>query len=233
MTNALAIDSKGQPDRFARDRGQAVAAARSHSRRVFWLKRLIVLSAIGSLAVLAGVSILEPFSKVPGNVSMANASLNGTKITMELPRLNGFRKDGKPYQVRARSGVQDVRSPKIIELNEVEARIQMESDNTVNVLAPAGIFDSGTDLMKLTSGKTGELITLKSTSGFQANLRSADVNLKAGTLNSQEPVNVIMPNGKVDADRVEVADGGKVITFTGNVRSLFSAAKGETAQGTQ
>ncbi len=230
MSNALAIDAATKSGEYVRDRSKAIIAARSHSRRVLWLKRFIVLGSFGSAAVLAAVAIFDPFSAVPGNVSIASASLNGTKITMELPRLNGFRKDGKPYQVRARSGIQDVRSPKVIELNEVEARIQMENDNSVNVVAPSGIFDSGADLMKLFAGKGGELITLKSTSGFLAHLRSADVNLKAGTLTSQEHVFVSMPNGKVDADRVDVADGGKVITFIGNVKSLFNPAKGEGAQ---
>lgn len=182
---------------------------------------------------MIAVAVIDPFSVVPANVSIAAASLSGTKITMELPKLNGFRRDGKPYEVRARSGVQDVRTPKIIELNEVEARIQVESDNTVNVIAPFGVFDSGADLMKLSVRNAEEHISLKSTSGFTVRLRSGDVNLKAGTLRSSEPVSVLMPNGTVNADSVDVDDNGRHITFAGNVRSLFNPPEnpgGQTAE---
>jgi len=205
-----------------RDRSRAFAAARAHSRLVALMKRLIVISSTGGIIGLIGVTVIDPFSIVPANVSISAASLSGTKITMELPKLNGFRRDGKPYEVRARSGVQDVRTPKIIELNEVEARIQVESDNTVNVIAPFGVFDSGTDLMKLSTRHAKEHISLKSTSGFTVMLRSGEVNLKAGTLRSFDPVSVVMPNGTVNAESVDVDDNGRHITFTGNVRSLFN-----------
>lgn len=231
MNNALAINSAGRAGSAAHDRSKALAAARTHSVRVYWLKRFIVsFSVIAGLALMA-IAIFEPFSTMPDNISVAGASLNGTKITMELPRLNGFRKDGRPYQVRARSGVQDVRSPKLIELSDVEARIQLEHSNIVNVIAPKGIFDSGADAMKLFAGPSGENITLKSSTGFFVVLRSADVDLKAGTLRSVEPVDVQMPNGRIHADQIDVIDGGKVITFAGNVRSLFANPGSEPAAG--
>lgn len=147
---------------------------------------------------------------------------------MELPRLSGFRKDGKPYQVRARSGVQDIRTPKIIELSEVEARIQVENENTVNVIAPWGVFDSGADSMKMFTQTRAETITMKSTSGYTVILRSADINLKSGDLVSPDKVIVLMPSGTIAADAVQVGDGGKIVTFNGNVTSLFKSADAES-----
>ncbi len=214
--------------RTNRHRELTIIAARRHSKRVRILKRGIVAGAIAAVGLLIAVTMVDPFSNVPADISIAAASLNGTKITMEFPKLSGFRKDGKPYQVRARSGVQDVRSPKVIELNEVEARIQVEAENAVNVIAPAGIFDSGTDLMKLSIRKKEEPITLKSSSGFTVVLQSAEVNLKAGALSSNDPVTVRMPNGTITSDRLAVSDGGKLIIFSGSVRSLFKTSGVET-----
>lgn len=232
MTQSLTADRNFE---FAgrADRSDAILAARKHSRRVAHLKRGIIVGSTLGIGLLAAVAIFDPFSSVPANVSIAAASLSGTKITMELPKLNGFRKDGKPYQVRARSGVQDVRSPKIIELNEVEARVQVEENNSVNVIAPAGVFDSGTDSMKLRTVRQGEEITLKSTSGFVVLLKSADVNLKSGSLVSNDPVSVQMPNGTITADTVNVGESGKNIVFNGNVRSLFKSRESESEVGTE
>lgn len=210
------------------NRSKAVSEARRHSARVIFFKRAIVIGSILGIGGLAVVSLIDPFSGIPANVSIASTSLNGTKITMELPKLNGYRKDGKPYEVRARAGVQDVRTPKLIELTEVEARIQLEESNVVNVIAPNGLFDTGADKLKLTTAREGERITLKSTSGFVVVLKSADVNLKLGLLDSEQDVIVNMPNGNISSDQVSVTESGKLITFTGNVKSLFRSRDGET-----
>lgn len=214
------------------DRRVAFEHVRRHSRLVKRLRVAIVAGSLLTVLVLVGAAFVDPFGKVPGNVSIASASLNGTKITMELPRLDGFRKDGKPYQVRARSGVQDVRNPKVIELNEVEARIQVEQANTVNVIAPAGIFDSGADQMKLLTRRAGETITLKSTSGFNVILQEAEVNLKAGSLQSSKPVVVQMPSGSIESESMRVSENAKVIIFDGNVRSLFRSRDDTNKQDT-
>ena len=217
---------------LGRERQRAIAAARRHTFFVRVLKRGIVVVALLGMALLGAVAFIDPFSNVPGNISLAGASLNGTRITMELPKLDGYRKDGKPYQVRARTGVQDVRQPKIIELNEIEARIQVEESNSVSVIAPAGVFDSGNDSMKMQAAQSGDFITLKSTSGYTALLKSADVNLKAGSLVSNDPVSVQLPSGTILSESVVVGDGGKNIVFNGNVRSVFrTQAEGEADAG--
>lgn len=224
----IPADTMVQPFDFALGKRDAILAARRHTTAVKFLKRGIVVGAVLGMGFLFAVAVIDPFSNVPGNFSLASASLSGTRITMELPKMNGFRKDGKPYQVRARSGVQDVRHPKIIELNEIEARIQVEETNSVSVIAPSGMFDSGADLLKMQTRQSGEMITLNSTSGFSVLLKSADVNLKAGSLVSNEAVSVRMPNGTIASDSVVVGDGGKSIIFTGNVRSLFRTQSGES-----
>ncbi len=75
---------------------------------------------------------------------------------MELPKLSGFRPDGRPYEVRAKSGVQDVRTPKVIELNEIEARIRTADDTNVNISAPRGVYDSAADTMALAPSDAAE-----------------------------------------------------------------------------
>ncbi len=228
MAPSLSTDAVDERQPGHRDRSGVIASARRHTHHVRFFKLGILIGSAAGIGLLFAVTFFDPFSNVPSNVSIASASLSGTKITMELPRLSGFRKDGKPYQVRARSGVQDIRTPKIIELSEVEARIQVESDNSVNVIAPWGIFDSGADLIKMITRTSAETITLKSTSGYTVILKSADVNLKSGDLVSPDKVTVLMPGGSIVADAVQVGDGGKMVTFNGNVKSLFKSADAES-----
>lgn len=206
---------------YAADREIAFGAARRHSARVRWLKRAIVFGSLGIIGALAALSLINPFGALPGGFAIDRATLSGTRVTMDQPRMNGFRKDGRPYNVRARTGVQNVRNPGVIELNEIEARIEAGDNNTVNVIAPEGVFDSAADRLQLKAPASAGFITIKSTSGFDIRLRSADMNVKSGEMTSNDPVAVRMNNGTIDASRMEVRDSGKVIVFTGNVRSLI------------
>lgn len=206
---------------YAADRDIAFRETQRHSARVRWFKRGIVFGSLGITGALVALSVFNPLSNLPGGFAIDKATLSGTRITMDQPRMNGFRKDGRPYNVRARTGVQDVRNPGVIELNEVVARIEAGDNNIINVLAPEGVFDSGADKLKLTAPASAGYITIKSTSGFDIRLRSADMNVKSGQMISEDPVAVRMTNGTIDANRLEVRDNGRTISFSGNVRSLF------------
>ena len=200
----------------------AFAAARAHSRLVRFLKRGIILGSAGFLALAIGYAIVDPFSKLPKDVSVAKTTLNGTKITMEYPKLSGFRKDGRPYQLLARSGVQDIRNPKVITLNEIDATIKISDTDTLKVSAPAGRFDSGGDLMQLNTSNSDSKIRLRGSS-YAMTLESADINFKSGTVTSKDPVALVMSNGTINAKGLEVEDNGKRIVFVGDVRSVIRA----------
>lgn len=223
MTQSAA--SEAMPKRYflrsAEEQAQAFAAARRHTRLVSALKKLIIAGAAGVVAILVALTMIDPFSDVPGNVAISNATLDGSRITMESPRLSGFRKDGRPYALKAHSGVQDVRKPKIIELIAIEADITVDDKNKVKVTAPRGIFDSSADVMELRTRNADDTIRVASTSGYVINLKTAHINFKAGTMVSDKKVSVRLTNGTISANSVKVIDNGKQITFSGKVRSVL------------
>ena len=141
------IQSRARPVRQARSK--AFLEANQHSGRVRFLKRAIVLASAAAFLGLAGVTFFDPFGKLPQGVSVGQTTLDGTRITMELPKLSGFRKDGRAYEVRAASGVQDIKTPKIIELRQIEARVAIGPADSVNASAPIGVLDSGRDFLQL------------------------------------------------------------------------------------
>ena len=48
-------------------------------------------------------------TKLP--IDVGNMVVSGTKITMEQPRLSGFTRDGRAYEVTAVAAAQDVTKP--------------------------------------------------------------------------------------------------------------------------
>ncbi len=208
------------------DRALAFREAGRHSGRVRLLRRVILLGAAGLAAIVLVFSFFDPFSKLPQNLSISQATLSGTRVTMDLPKLNGYRRDGRPYEVRARSGVQDVRTPKIIELNELEAKLETAEKTTVLVVAPTGVFDSGADRMSLTSQSTSGGVRITSSSGYDIVLRTADIDFKKGAMTSSDPVTVKMTNGSVYADGLDISDNGAIVSFLGNVKSVIVPERG-------
>jgi lipopolysaccharide export system protein LptC len=198
-------------------RGHAYEAARRHSTRVRRLKIAIPLGA----AAVAGLVALATFANPLGNIgglTLGPVSLAGTKIAMQNPRLTGFRKDSRPYEVTAITAFQDVRKPGVIELKDMRAKLTLDGSGSIaNLVSHAGLFDSAKELLELSDD-----IRITTTRGDEVLLRSASVDFKGGTVVSKDPVKISTANGMVEAEGLQVSDSGSTISFTGRVRTQFT-----------
>jgi lipopolysaccharide export system protein LptC len=200
-------------------RRRAHARARRHSVLVRWLRRAIPLGAgAAGLAIVVG-TWLNPFADLGVSVSLGSIGVSGSKVTMESPRLSGYRsKDNRPYVVTAKAALQDVRKPFVIELQNMLGRLTTdESGGLAHIEATAGIFDTQKEALDLS-----QHIRLWTDKGQEARLTSAHVDFKAGAMSSREAVTVTMPTGSIKADGLDVTESGKTISFVGNVKAVFS-----------
>ncbi len=200
--------------------------AQAHSARVRFLRRAIPLGSAAAILAVAAVTWLDPFGALGVTVTLGEVSVSGSKVTMERPRLTGYRgKDGRPYEVTARAALQDVRRPTVIELQSMRGQMQSDEAGTLSHLeAQSGVFDTQRESLDLSRS-----IRLWTDKGQEARLSSAQVNFKAGTLTSREPVSVTLPNGTIQADALDVVENGKTISFIGNVKTVFDG--GVTGSG--
>ena len=99
------------------------AIAARHSRIVRILRVAVPAAVILALASIMLVSIFNPFRmllpKLP--LDIGNLVVSGTKITMESPHLSGYSPDRRPYEVWAKTAIQDVASPNRVELNTLRS----------------------------------------------------------------------------------------------------------------
>jgi lipopolysaccharide export system protein LptC len=202
-------------------------AALRHSSRVRFFKRAIPLGAVLTVVVIAGLAWFEPFRAViPASVSIGSVDLNGTRITMELPKLTGFKRDLRPYEVTAKSASQDIRQPTIIDLNELKARIALEDKGSATLVATTGVYDSQKETLQLKDD-----VRVRTDSGYDAQLKSARVDFKSGTVLSDEAVRVRLNGGTIDADTLQILDNGKRIVFTGHVKTFIDPTAVSGADG--
>lgn len=203
-------------------RARAYAQARRHSARVQVFRRAIPIGAALAIGVVLTIAVFDPFGRI-GGLSLGPVSLSGTKITMENPRLTGYRSDLRPYEVTATAAVQDVRKPTVIELKDMRARMAMDDNGgTARLESATGVFDTQKEHLELKQD-----IKVTTDAGQEARLRSASVDFKAGTVVSREPVTVTLTNGVVEAEQLEISDSGKAIAFVGRVRTVLDLAGGD------
>lgn len=209
---------KYQPsaDQNAR-RARAIKAAGRHSIFVRVIKYLIVLGALGACVGLGLYLYYDPFAKPKVVVNIDKTSLDGSHVTMEAPRLSGYRADGRAYDLQARSGIQDLTKPSIIDLVDVDARFDTSDQGKAHVRAPSGKYDSARDFMSL----FGDVV-ITSESGYDIHMHNADIDFKAGTMNTAEPVQVTTRDGHILSERMNMRNNGELITFDGNVHSQFT-----------
>jgi len=191
------------------------AAAARHSRMVRMLRVAVPAAVLLAMAGIVAVSVFNPFringlTKLP--VDMSNLVVSGTKITMETPHLAGFSTDQRPYELWAKAAIQDLADPDHVELRTLRAKVQMEDKSTVTMDARTGFFDSKQQMLDLRKD-----IFLQSSTGYEARLSQAYVDINKGSVTSDEHVDVKLLNGTLTADRLRIINSGEIVRFEGNV----------------
>ena len=208
-----------------RDSSRAFRMANRHTRHVRWMRRGIVFGVAALSLGIVGYVFFDPFRAVlPANVSIGSAGLNGSRVTMQKPKMSGFRSDGRPYDFTADTAVQDLRKPNELELNQLDAHVTMPDKTVAHIVADKGMYDASKDIMDLEGN-----VHLSGASGYDVRMSRAHVQFKGGDVSTPEPVTVVMSSGSVRADRMTMVDNGKQITFEGNVHSVMQPAQQATA----
>ena len=203
----------GQPGRpIVGKRKTVIAGARRHSRLVRFLRKVVPATLVLTLLGLVAANYLNPSRWLRVPTEFGTLVISGSKITMEAPRLAGFTKDHREYSVTATAASQDTRKPQFVELKEINARVDMEDKSKVTLTAVDGVYDTKADLLTLS-----QEIIINSTAGYHGRLTEAQVEIKKGRIVSEKPVQLKMPQGTLDADRLEVTETGAVIRFDGSV----------------
>jgi lipopolysaccharide export system protein LptC len=190
------------------------AVAARHSRMVRILRVAVPAAVLVSVAAIVLTSVFNPFRmllpKLP--VDMGNLVVSGTKITMESPHMAGFSADQRPYEVWAKTATQDVTNPDHVELDALRAKMLSQDQSTITLTARDGSMNTKDQLLDLRHD-----IHLQTSTGYEAWLSQAAVDMAKGDVTSDQHVDVKLTNGTLSSDRLRITGSGEVIRFEGNV----------------
>jgi lipopolysaccharide export system protein LptC len=190
------------------------AAAARHSRMVRILRIAVPAAVLLSMSMIIITSIYNPFRmllpKLP--VDMDNLVVSGTKVTMEAPHLSGYTPDKRPYDVWAKAAIQDVTDPDHLELKILHGKMLMEDQSTLTLDAKKGFMNTKDQTLDLHDD-----IFLQTSTGYEARLSQAFVDMAKGAVSSDQHVDVKLTNGTLTSDRLRITGGGDVVIFEGHV----------------
>jgi lipopolysaccharide export system protein LptC len=190
------------------------AMAARHSRLVRILRVAVPAAVVVSMGTIVLVSVFNPFRmlmpKLP--LDMQNLVISGTKITMESPHMAGYSPDKRPYEMWAKTAIQDMTDADHVELNTLKYKVLNEDGSTTILDARTGYLDNKNQTLDLHKD-----IVITSSTGTEARLSQAYVDMAKGTVDSDEHVDVKLTNGTISADRLRITGGGEVVRFEGNV----------------
>jgi lipopolysaccharide export system protein LptC len=204
------------------DGGRQFRSAARHSRVVRFLRFAIPAVIIVIAIIILVATFFNPFRLIAAfPIDPGKVSLSGTKIVMELPRVTGFTTDSRPYELTARAAAQDLTKLEVLELKEISAKVELRDGQQVTIKSINGVYDTKAELLRL-----NDHITINSTSGYEGRLSEATVHITSGNIVSESPVEVRLPNGVLNANRLEVKENGAVIKFGGGVEMTVKPEQG-------
>jgi lipopolysaccharide export system protein LptC len=195
----------------AGSRGDAFDLAQRHSRRVRVLKFAVPLLA----AVIAIAFPVYSYLAAPVSISVqaeGSAFADG-KLVMANPKLNGFTKQKLPYSLTATRATQDVGQQAVIDLEGINAKLPVATDNIVSVDAEHGIYNRDANTMNLTSD-----VSVTTTDGLAAKFKSIFLDMGKGSMKTSNPVDVSRGGSRITADSMSVEDNGRLVVFENRVR---------------
>ncbi len=198
------------------DRDRAYRRALRHSRWVRLLRALLLAIIPVVLLAVVAANYIAPVGGFRLPAEIAKLVIKGTKITMQQPRLSGFTNNSRAYHFSAFSAAQDLLKPDLMELQQIRANMEMTDKSTVNLWADDGLYDIKAEMLTLHDN-----IRVVSSTGYQARLSEAVVNMHTGDVVSEHPVAVKLLDGDLHAQHLQIAENGDAIVFSGGVTLLL------------
>jgi lipopolysaccharide export system protein LptC len=215
-------DAAGAIARTEARTARAFASARRHSRLVRLLRIVLPLGSLGSIGFVVALTLFRTFGPQVAGLSIGEMSVDGTKITMGKPRLTGGRPDGSGYVINAEKAIQDISHPTEIELFQISGDIGQRDQAPMKLSATQGLYNSTSENLKLSG-----VVRLKN-SKYTVNLKSAEVDFKAGLYLTHEPIDVITDKGMtIQADSATARDNASKLTFDGHVKTEIPPQGGD------
>jgi lipopolysaccharide export system protein LptC len=177
------------------------------------LRKAIPIAIVVILGTTTLVSWLDPLKVlVRFPLDAGKLVISGSKITMEAPKLSGYTKDQRWYEMNSKAATQDVTKPDLVELVEIRAKIETADKSVIYLTSKDGLYNRKTSILNLNHN-----VVVTTSTGMEMHLEEAVVDTTSGEVVSNKPVAVFTQDTTLNSDRLEIEKSGEIVRFIGSV----------------
>ena len=179
-----------------------------HDKLIKLLKRVLPVITIALGLVLAAAPFAHK-SEVSFVLDKKQVDMAGERLKVTEALYRGEDAKGQPFSLRAGSALQKSSREPIVQLNDLEARLQMENGGAL-VTAQKGLYDIAKDKVTVDGP-----IRFESENGYRLVTRDVDILLNNRTLRSRGQVEGRMPTGTFRADHLSADLDKHTVSLSG------------------
>ncbi len=204
-------------------RRMTLDAARRRSGVVKLLRLTFILAAVLIVGVVIAyiiVSAQKP-APIPEPEPIVTQEPTENEVVITKPRFTGTDDAGRPYVVIAETAARRPGSEDVTDLVGPQLDTDPDRDDNSRVTAQRGVYDAKNRILDLF-----EQVELGTPNGYIYATNHAKFLIGEDRIIGDEPVSGEGPMGKIAADSYEIANGGKIVYFRGNVKTRIHDAEG-------
>jgi lipopolysaccharide export system protein LptC len=202
--SALATAQRSQRQHWAAPGGR-------HDRTVGRLKRVLPV-VTGVMAALLAIAPFLHQSEVSFVLDKKKVDMSAERLKVIEALYRGEDSKGRPFSLRAGSAVQKSSREPLVQLTDLEARLQMDQGSAL-VTAQHGIYDLGKDMVTINGP-----IRFEREDGYRLTTRDVDISLAKRNLFSRGPVEGRIPTGTFRADHLSADLENRTVSLSGGAR---------------
>ncbi|MEO1046252.1 MAG: LPS export ABC transporter periplasmic protein LptC [Pseudomonadota bacterium] len=202
-----------------RTRRQVFAAPGSRHDAIVRFLRVSLPAAIGALFAFLALAPLVQRSELSFLLDKDTVEIASERMRVTDALYRGKDSRGRPFSLKAGKAVQRSSDVPIVELDDLTARILLESGpGTLD--ANEGVYDMEAETVRIDGP-----IRFNAANGYRMVTRDVDVDLKGRTLQSRGAVSGRTAVGTFSADQLRADLEQRTVTLIGNARMRIEQGK--------
>ncbi len=201
-------------------RQMTLESARKRSAVIRVLRlTFLVLSAVIIAVVLLYILVNALRKDVPAPPPLVEAD---GEVRMINPRFSGRDSAGRPYVVIADTATRRTDEPETTDLVNPRLDTAPGSDSS-QVTAKRGVYQADKKILTLYDN-----VLFTTPNGYEYKTEHARFFIDSDSISGNQPVSGTGPMGSVSADSYNIIEGGKKVTFIGNVVTHIESANDQS-----
>jgi lipopolysaccharide export system protein LptC len=206
--------------RAERRRRRVWANPGSSHDRIIAVARVSLPAAVGLLTVALAVAPITSGRDISFVLSKDRVAVAKERLRVTSALYRGEDSKGQAFSLTAASAVQQTSADPVIRLDQLSARIKLDT-GPATLVSPKGRYNPSDEQVSLDGP-----VHFKSTDGYTLETHDVDLDMQTRKLASRAPVSGTMPLGTFSADRMQADLDNHVVVLEGRARLHITQRNG-------